>query len=1027
MKAREKLSPGGVKAREKNSAWGVKGAENRQLDQAIGLFLQSLGETAATEGSLSDSLGPVSELRGPLTRAEVELWRQRLTCPIAWAGLRFVGVCERRPTVAWTDDHARPAPESAREEARHLIETASERRGADASCEEALAELVRATPGSPTPEQAALAARLYRDRIASSHQHNVLAGLAWLHEALSGELPKEARATLQREAADLWLEMARGESQQPGLGPIHPGALMRARALLDELGATSPEPLVVGLRARLSYLEGLARSPADLGGAARGAWAMVAPHLQETAWQAGLEGVRFAITACELLVGSPEAGGGAGAAALAHADSLLGALPARLPGREWLGLVVRLVEARNALAASAGRPSGVEHSKALTPRELVRAVLRHEARLGGEGASGVGPMFRILSEAFDQLESAAWGPPSDPLPLMTASGTLGRAYRELLGHYARLKALASSDPAHVVACLQYACDLRLALRHNLARLAAWVGENGAVILNEIWLPLGDRDALWRALTDSLDVTTVRSRDGAARALDAFAHAPAALLDATPEQADPTQWVLGTLCERRAIDEPVARTAAYQAVRMATRRASALQASWHRIREIEIAQQSDSDVEGAPPLVELVDPGRRLTEQHAALQHLAEGHGLIALLLDEGRGLVGASIWHDARGYAQRFIRVADASVTNLLLDVLRPREVDETRQRGRCPERREAWVRLNRWLAPHLQRLCGDALTSSLHWTVLAPGPLRALPMLGLDVGDGRLAAKVETLVHAAALNSARVPVAPVETPRTACLLARNQVDGDTTFGEAAIATLRRAFPPSDILDPHELRGRTIVEVDALQPIAPSLTGLRLYGVGAPETINPTTTALRLEGQRALLGQNLARLHLGRCEDVELWACVTGGAAVATILRNDGDQLPGLVVEFLAAGARGVLDLAWPIPDLVKALVCEQFGFARARTGSGPTAFRYAVFACRGLLDEWANHVRSASSIREALAELDDARRFVVAKIHHGDPRCVVGMARGYDAPGLAGLTVPALLEEVTHPSHLAAFRWWGV
>jgi hypothetical protein len=51
----------------------------------------------------------------------------------------------------------------------------------------------------------------------------------------------------------------------------------------------------------------------------------------------------------------------------------------------------------------------------------------------------------------------------------------------------------------------------------------------------------------------------------------------------------------------------------------------------------------------------------------------------------------------------------------------------------------------------------------------------------------------------------------------------------------------------------------------------------------------------------------------------------------------------------------------------------------------------------------------------------------VAAEIHHVDPSCVVPFADRGEAPGLVNLTVPMLLEEMTHPSHLAAFRWWGL
>ncbi|HET7503075.1 MAG TPA: CHAT domain-containing protein, partial [Kofleriaceae bacterium] len=208
---------------------------------------------------------------------------------------------------------------------------------------------------------------------------------------------------------------------------------------------------------------------------------------------------------------------------------------------------------------------------------------------------------------------------------------------------------------------------------------------------------------------------------------------------------------------------------------------------------------------------------------------------------------------------------------------------------------------------------------------------------------------------------------------------------------------------------------------------ADELGSLRMYGVGAPESLNATTAGLRLEQRRALGGHNLASMRLGRCELVEIWACVAGGSDALRLLRNDGDQLPGLAADFLSAGARGVLDLAWPIPDLVKAVMCEQFGFARSSIGWGPVALRDAVFAVAGLLREWVDRARGASSVHEALAVLDSARRWIAADTHHVDPSGIVPFAGEGEAPSLVGLTVQTFLEEMTHPSHLAAFRWWGL
>jgi hypothetical protein len=714
---------------------------------------------------------------------------------------------------------------------------------------------------------------------------------------------------------------------------------------------------------------------------------------------------------------------------LQHVAELLRQLPQELPDRALVGPVVRLVEARNALAFRINpEADAIERLDALTPRELVRATLRRLRRLGEMGPSAEQPVVKVVSDSLGQVEGAIWGWPSDRLPLVTSSGTAGRAYRDLLAHYVTGKARTTSDAAHVIACLQYACDLRLALRHNTMRVASVIEGAREGLVRTLWDPLHVRELLWTALADAVDLVEPGDDSPRPPALDPFARPARALMAETRSGADATSWALGKLCGWRADDEPESRTAAYQAVRMAMRCTRALEASWQRLREAEATVAGRHGADESPFLSEMLDPGIVLERNEQFLRELPAGQGIVALVPAERGGLVGACLWRDYRGRGQRLLHVDDPALTTLLLEVARPREVDHAPTGGRSAERREAWTRLSRWLDPHLQNLWGDGLRAKLHWWVLAPGALRCLPLLGAHVGKQVVAAQVETLVHIPSLGFSKIPPPAAVAPRTACLLARNRDDGDTTFGEAVIETLRRAFPPHVIVDPRELRGRTIVEVDTLEAAAEELTSLRLYGVGAPETLNATTAGMRLEGGRALGGHNLADLRLGVCETVELWACVAGGSDVLPILRNDGDRVPGLAAEFLAAGARGVLDLAWPIPDLVKAVVCEQFGFARSHGSWGPAALRYAVACVSELLDEWARHARGASSVGAALAELDSGRRFLAANVHRVDPSCIVSFADcGVDAPGIAGLSVANLIEETTHPSHLAAFRWWGL
>jgi CHAT domain len=995
---------------------------SRPPADAFAAFAASLGGEAITGDEL-ETLGRPSAPDEPLDPKELQRWREYLECPVSWAGFRFVGVPERRPLQRWTDEHARPIDEDVKRQVRQLIESAPEaREDLEEWRARELDELERRTPGAPTPEQAITAARLLRDRITSSHTHNLLAGLAWLHEALACEPPTaEARAGLAIEAAHLWLDLATGEALHPVLGGPSVGARTRVRALLEGQGGDDPD--LATARARLAYLDA-ADASLDLGEAARQAWQLLGSDLGPPS--PTYAAIRRALAACEWFSAAPSSAAGAATRVIEHADELLRLLSSSWPDGSFVGPMARLVEARNTLACQLDpQREVIDHLGALTPRELARATNRQARSLAKMGPPATQPVLALLSKALGQMEGAVWGWPSDRMPLVSSSGTTGRAYRDLLGRYAAGKAQVTHEAAHVIACLQYACDLRLAFRHNMMRLATAQATLREPLYQRLWWPLRNRDALWTALVDTVDL--VRPEGGVPKppVLDPFTRTAHALQHETSSMLDATGWVLGKLCGWRADGEAEARTAAYQAVRMAGNRTRSIREIWDTIRTAErtfVEQQGGE--EGR--FDELLDPGIVLDQNEAFLREIPAGYGILALSLDDNYDLVGGCLWRDQRGPGQRLKRIADPALTKLVRDLVSPRQQDNAPIQGRCAERQEAWTRLSQWLAPHLHALWGDGLTTKLHWQVLAPGALRSLPLLGLYAGKKRIAAHVESLVHVPALRFSKLPSPTPRAVRAACLLARARDDGDTSFGEASIETLRRAFP-CEVLDPQALRGRDIVEAEALDAVAEELASLRLYGVGAPESLNATTAGLRLEGGRTLGVHNLVNLRLGRCDSVEIWACVAGGSDVLPLLRNDTDRLPGFVADFLGAGARGVLDLAWPIPDLVKAVVCEQFGFARSRTEWGPTALRYAVFATAGLLGEWADRARSMASVPEALALLDSARRWAAAEIHRVDTSCIVPFSDHAEAPSLADLTVPMLLEEMTHPSHLAAFRWWGL
>ncbi|HSN98115.1 MAG TPA: hypothetical protein VLS89_07450, partial [Candidatus Nanopelagicales bacterium] len=358
----------------------------------------------------------------------------------------------------------------------------------------------------------------------------------------------------------------------------------------------------------------------------------------------------------------------------------------------------------------------------------------------------------------------------------------------------------------------------------------------------------------------------------------------------------------------------------------------------------------------------------------------------------------------------------------LLAEMHSPLDADSSPACGVAGERGERWRKLEARLNPVLDAVLGPALeTGAQHVFVLAPGALRTLPLIGLRASGQPLFARVSSVVHLPSLDNA-TPLD--EGSREACLLGKHHVEGDTAFGESAIETLRRWFEPRVLRPPQEAT-TTIVEVDQLEPIATTLRSLRFYGVGSVMAVRPALACMDLEGQRRFIENNTRDLFLPHCE-VELWAATAGSGPVDTILRDNEDRIPGLARCFLLSGARGVLDLAWPVHDLVKALICERFGIER-RTGrfSGPAALAAAISWAAETLLRWRDAAGTAQSPREALAWLDEVRR-AAARDAGPDPRAVISFASRADAPCIAGRSVREILDEVCCSAHFAAFRWWG-
>ena len=170
------------------------------------------------------------------------------------------------------------------------------------------------------------------------------------------------------------------------------------------------------------------------------------------------------------------------------------------------------------------------------------------------------------------------------------------------------------------------------------------------------------------------------------------------------------------------------------------------------------------------------------------------------------------------------------------------------------------------------------------------------------------------------------------------------------------------------------------VQIIELQ--AHRLGHLRLYGLGWGCALNESSTGLALVGGRVLHQSNLRGVLFGNSPCVEIWASTSQGT-IGAPSRHDRDRIPGLTWAFLAGGASGVVDLTWPVHDLVKALVCEQFGIHNIHGPvHGGNNLIAAVSRVAEMLSIWRPMALKTGSVSEALSLLDGIRQKEAYPVH---------------------------------------------
>jgi CHAT domain-containing protein/tetratricopeptide (TPR) repeat protein len=1006
--------------------------------EAFAAFAAQLGFTGIVEEADIDAiLGPADA--GPRPGDALARTLDRLRNPLSWAGFRFVGVAERRPVESWTPEHARALTQEEEAEVERLLARQEEpeaRADFDDWQDKQILQATMLTPGShPTPDQAIRVARLYRDRVFSSHRHNLLHGLAWLHEAMASvaetvngtKEQEQAQQELCLEAAWLWLDVARGETIEAielCLVRPEPVAVARARRALEGL------PDTIHARAARAWVGLLGSDLSTSGGftvAIEKAWREIEPVIRGEA-QEGYEGIRTIAAACEVVLLAPKLLPEAVETCFERGRSRVEAGGAK---GDLTASVFRLrslvaLLGRQTRAAISLRFDGVG---ALTPRELARegmtAAVEHETTPAHLAPSSEQTVHRY----FDTLEGSLWGYyDDDRSPLFRSTGTLGAAYRRLSARYLGALAMrgASEDTApHLLATLNLATDLRLT---TMSRWVRGFNPSPEGPLAGLWNAVRDREVL----LDLLD-QAARSPEPTMLActpprfephrLDPFFFSPDALERGCVSGDDLLAWTLGSsLGDRHAM------TAAFAVAQHAAESTARIEAFWRGFvaHEDELRKAAGLRQDLSPRLPELIDPGIRIDAGESLLRNLPEGTVVLGLAIGVQGRLIVSAVWSGERGTQQR-AQLTNATIGWRIREILAQlhlsTEADITPARGASAGRSELWRALQALLEPVLDAVLGPALDEgALSVAVLAPGALRPLPLVGLRVGGRPLFERVSSVLHLPSLAAAMPPEAG---NCEACLVGRQDVEGDTAFGECAIGTRRHWFEPRVLRPPHAVTTE-IVEVFQLEPISRMLRSLSLYGVGSAVATTPALACLDLEGQRRFIENNTRDLFLPRCEVVEIWAATAGSGPIEGILRDDGDRIPGLARSFLLSGAAGVIDLAWPVHDLVKALVCERFGILRGTQGmAGASALAGALAWCAEVLRRWREAAQDSWSLGEALTWLDEVRR-AAAKDAGLTPTAVIPFSARRDAPSIAGRSPRALMDDVNEPVQFASFRWWG-
>jgi hypothetical protein len=956
----------------------------------------------------------------------------RFTHAGAWAGLRFVGVCGQRP-LHERDGDLPTLTEEQNTQLQAILENtrpeADPNEDPDVLVEARILALHEAVESRhPTPEEALEAARLLQLHRIGSQVDNLLWAAAWLHEALADETLIDAdRTALATEACWVWLAYGRGEAHHPAIASLEARetAAVRLAALRSHLVA--PQKALVDAWIRLLRGNDLdaARALAPTRPLLQGTLDNATDHqsMQHAVWTAEL-------AVCTRTKDASDAPGSAWYGPLVDwvnsADTLL---------ERWLRscslgrLQLRIAMLQQLAGRSELAPPELLYLPHLDIGRAVAWTIRHQAQVGE--ALEEGPQDHC-NDALNLIEAQHWGYEEVDSPdAVVSTGLPSAPWRFLVDTFMGQRAHATGPdevPVEVMTAIHFGTDLRLGMRCGLARLMN-IDANADGPVRPLWVAMDRLAAGSQRLRDAAqhrDLKSTRLAQG-----DVF-HAPIAGLKAAAQTSRDAIILWDLACSVEIVDtQGWRRTAAFEA---AIERAAMVKLAReaHGLCRATLAKgivaQSQRHHEATDnenrlalgvlnALRNALVPRSIVNHARDSLRNVSDDTCFVSLSTD-GRGallmtgLAGGPSAHRGAwvGPEQSAFQLAQLVTTLLAADLKHLDRNEMMRSKA------ESWQAIAALLQPGLDAvLPPPGPLAPRHVEILSPGPWRILPWTLLPTSHGPLCARFTSVSYffhlGFGVDASFFVSYSSQTLTTAVLLGTSETPAPAS--SALVRHHRAALPDATVLDGKRAGGmQENSELRKLQAVAASTKHLVLFSTEDDAALYRSTEPVMLHAGQGITSRNLDNLPLPACALVELWGGVTRRADLLALQHWDEDAMPAMVRQFLAAGSRGVLDLAWPIPDLVKALAFEQIHLRIVSGGKVAESISAGVAATLTVLDA----LRTAESWRP----VDKARRRSLKSA--GIPRSRV--------PSLAelGLSLPDMAEreQLCKPVHLASIRYWG-